>query len=61
MVDEIYDEAAAEAYGVRLMQITVLIHTGSRGFGHQVATDAIAAMGRALQKYGIVQEFETGS
>jgi tRNA-splicing ligase RtcB len=53
IVDEIEDEKAAEKMGIFNGQITVLIHTGSRGFGHQIATDYIAAMGKALQKYGI--------
>ncbi|MBI2458596.1 MAG: RtcB family protein, partial [candidate division NC10 bacterium] len=34
-------------------QVTVLIHSGSRGFGHQVCTDYLASMERALKKYGI--------
>jgi tRNA-splicing ligase RtcB len=38
-VDEIYDESAAGALGLNTGQITVMIHTGSRGFGHQVCTD----------------------
>ena len=36
-----------------LGQVTVLIHTGSRGFGHQVCTDYLATMERAVKKYGI--------
>ncbi len=39
-VDKIYDERAARSFGIDSEgQITVMIHTGSRGFGHQVATD----------------------
>ncbi len=42
-VDRIYDEAAAKALGLEAVgQVAVMIHTGSRGFGHQVATDYIA-------------------
>lgn len=52
-VDEIYDSKTADLLGIHEGQITVLIHTGSRGFGHQIATDYIAVMGKALQKYGI--------
>lgn len=52
-VDEIYDPEIAKKFGIHQDQITVLIHTGSRGFGHQIATDYIAVMGKALQKYGI--------
>lgn len=54
VVDEIDDEATASAFGVRLGQITVMIHTGSRGFGHQVCTDALETTGKALRRYGIV-------
>ncbi|KAF0182951.1 MAG: tRNA-splicing ligase RtcB [Nitrospirae bacterium] len=52
-VDEIFDEAAAGVLGVFPNQITVMIHTGSRGFGHQVCTDFLEVMGRAVEKYGI--------
>ncbi len=52
-VDEIYDEEAASAFGLFLDQFTVMIHTGSRGFGHQVCTDFLEVMERAVQKYGI--------
>lgn len=52
-VDEIYDEQAGNALGLFKDQVTVMIHTGSRGFGHQVCTDFLEVMSRALQKYGI--------
>ncbi|HLJ68256.1 MAG TPA: RtcB family protein [Chloroflexota bacterium] len=52
-VDEVYDEATASAFGLHLGQLTVFIHTGSRGFGHQVCTDALHVMQRAVQRYGI--------
>lgn len=52
-VDEIYDEAAASAFGLFNGQVTVMIHTGSRGFGHQVCTDFLAVMLNAARKYGI--------
>ena len=52
-VDRIYDEDAAQALGLFPGQVTVLIHTGSRGFGHQVCTDYLAGMERAVKKYGI--------
>ncbi len=48
-VDEIYDEAAARTLGIEKGKITVMIHCGSRGLGHQVATDYIDTMER---KYG---------
>ncbi|MCX7794706.1 MAG: RtcB family protein [Thermodesulfovibrionales bacterium] len=52
-VDEIYDEKAANELGLFKGQITVMIHTGSRGFGHQVCTDFLEVMERAAKKYGI--------
>ncbi len=53
-VDEIYDEKIANAIGLFRNQITVMIHSGSRGFGHQVCTDFLEVMSRAVQKYNIV-------
>ncbi|HNX97609.1 MAG TPA: RtcB family protein, partial [Candidatus Aminicenantes bacterium] len=41
VVEEVVDPLAAAAFGLRQGMVTVLIHTGSRGFGHQVATDFI--------------------
>src|SRR5690606_34987987 len=38
IVDRIFDEAAATAYGLRLGQVVVSIHCGSRGLGHQIGT-----------------------
>ncbi len=52
-VDEIYDEATANTLGLFRDQITVMIHTGSRGFGHQVCTDFLEVMQRAVRKYNI--------
>jgi tRNA-splicing ligase RtcB len=52
-VDEIYDERAANILGLFRDQITVMIHTGSRGFGHQVCTDFLEVMERAVSKYKI--------
>ncbi len=52
-VDEIYDENAANLIGLYKDQITVMIHTGSRGFGHQICTDFIEIMEKASRKYSI--------
>jgi tRNA-splicing ligase RtcB len=52
-VDTIYDEQAANVLGLFKDQITVMIHTGSRGFGHQVCTDFLEVMERAAVKYKI--------
>jgi tRNA-splicing ligase RtcB len=40
-VERIYDQDAADAYGLRPDQVTLLIHSGSRGLGHQVCTDFV--------------------
>ena len=54
VVDEIYDQEAAMAMGIgNIGQVLVLIHTGSRGFGHQVCSDYVALLGEAVKKYGI--------
>lgn len=51
VVDEIYDSAAAKQMGIEQMgQVCVMIHSGSRGFGHQVATDALAEMPAAMKR-----------
>ncbi len=52
-VDEIYDEKASQRLGLFKDYITIMIHTGSRGFGHQVCTDFLEVMQRAVQKYNI--------
>lgn len=51
VVDEIYYSAAAEAMGINTLgQVCVMIHTGSRGLGHQVATDALSEMENAMAR-----------
>ncbi len=52
-IDEIYDENAAKTLGLFKNQVTVMIHTGSRGFGHQVCTDSLEVMQKAAKKYKI--------
>lgn len=52
-VEQIYDERTAEAFGLRLRQVVIFIHTGSRGFGHQVCSDALHALSGAASRYGI--------
>jgi tRNA-splicing ligase RtcB len=52
-VDRLHDPAAAEAFGLREGQLTVLIHSGSRGLGHQVCTDYVRTMDSAMPRYGI--------
>lgn len=52
-VVEIYDEDIAEAYGLRKGEVTVSIHCGSRGLGHQIGTDYLAKMVPAAKSFGI--------
>jgi tRNA-splicing ligase RtcB (3'-phosphate/5'-hydroxy nucleic acid ligase) len=52
-VAEVYDEAVAERFGLRRDAITVMIHSGSRGLGHQVCDDYLRLMIAASRKYGI--------
>ncbi len=54
VVDEIFDEEIGRALGIsELEQVTVMIHTGSRGLGYQVCDDALEVMQKAIRKYGI--------
>jgi len=53
-VREVFDEGVAKTFGITEQdQIVCWIHTGSRGYGHQIATDYIRIMDRAVRKYGI--------
>jgi len=52
-VEEVYAPEVARSFGLFQDQITVMIHTGSRGLGHQICTDYLEVMGRALHKYKI--------
>ena len=52
-VAEVYDASTAEAFGLRHNQVTVMIHSGSRGLGHQVCDDHLRVMLAASRKYGI--------
>ncbi|MFQ5860688.1 MAG: RtcB family protein [Dehalococcoidia bacterium] len=52
VVDEIFDQPRAEAMGIHQMgQVTVLIHCGSRGFGHQICTDYLKVVDAASRAY----------
>ena len=52
-VSEIHDEEAATVFGLKERQVVVLIHTGSRGLGHQVCTDYLDVMQGAMKRYNI--------
>ncbi len=53
LVDEIYDEKCAEIFNIEKGQITIMIHSGSRGFGHQICDEYSKGMIGVLSKYGI--------
>ncbi|MCC5477879.1 RtcB family protein [Streptomyces barringtoniae] len=52
-VAEVYDGPAAAAFGIGPGQVCVMIHCGSRGLGHQICTDHVRLMDRAMARYGI--------
>jgi len=53
-VDKIFDSQVAKAFGVTdVGQVTVMIHCGSRGYGHQICSDYLRVMERSVQKYKI--------
>jgi tRNA-splicing ligase RtcB len=53
VVEEIYDEAAARAFGLERDKVAIMIHSGSRGFGHQIASDYIELFRKKNLKAGI--------
>ena len=54
VVREIYDDTVAKAMGIKYLgQVLLLIHTGSRGLGHQVCDDYLRIMEQAVRRYGI--------
>jgi tRNA-splicing ligase RtcB len=53
VVDTIYDSHVAGVLGLAHGQVTLLIHTGSRGFGYQVCDDSLKVMLQVVRKYGI--------
>ncbi|MHC1605024.1 MAG: RtcB family protein [Candidatus Methanofastidiosia archaeon] len=52
-VSEIYDEKVARSFGLFENQLVMMIHTGSRGCGHQICSDYLRTMERAARKYSI--------
>ncbi len=52
-VDEVHDKEAAARMGLERGSVAILIHCGSRGFGHQVCSDYLRISERAMSKYGI--------
>jgi tRNA-splicing ligase RtcB len=53
LIEQIYDQEAARIMGLFKGEIAVQIHTGSRGFGHQICTDYVRRFQSAVHKYGI--------
>ncbi len=53
-VDEVYDEEVAKVLGLHKGQVTVMVHCGSRGAGHQICDDYLKVLDKATRKYGIV-------
>jgi tRNA-splicing ligase RtcB len=51
-VAEIHDEALAEAFGLRVGEVAVQIHSGSRGLGYQVCDEALAELAPAMARFG---------
>ena len=52
-IQEVYDEETARVFGLREGCIALQIHCGSRGLGHQVCSDYVGLLQRAVTKYGI--------
>ena len=52
-IEKVYDQEAAQRMGIQEGNITVLIHCGSRGFGHQICSDYLRVSEQALRKYDI--------
>ena len=53
VVDEVYDEKVAEAFGLFKGQVVITFHCGSRALGHQIGTDYLKVLAEASRKYGI--------
>ena len=53
LITDIFDEAAARVMGLFRGELAVQIHTGSRGFGHQICTDYVRRLQSAISKFGI--------
>ncbi len=53
VVEQVFDQPTANAFGLFEHQICIMVHSGSRGFGYQVCTDYLPVMNKAADKYGI--------
>ena len=53
-IENIFDEKVAKVFGIREKdQIVIMVHCGSRGFGHQIGTDYLRTFNEAIKKYGM--------
>lgn len=52
-VTDVYDGQVADAFGLRISQVCVMIHSGSRGLGHQICSDYVRRMLDAMPRYGV--------
>jgi tRNA-splicing ligase RtcB len=53
LVEQVFDDAAASAFGIEAGMVCVMIHCGSRGLGHQTCTDQLQVMGAAMARHHI--------
>jgi tRNA-splicing ligase RtcB len=53
IVEEVYDPEVARAFGIEKGEVTIMIHSGSRGLGYQVCDDYLRVIGGVVHKYGI--------
>lgn len=53
VIDEVYNEEAGRIFGIKKGNVVIMVHTGSRGFGHQICTDYAESMIKLQSKYGI--------
>jgi tRNA-splicing ligase RtcB len=53
VVDEVFEPEAARVMGLEAGRVTLLLHTGSRGLGHQVCTDYLKTMRKGMARHGI--------
>jgi tRNA-splicing ligase RtcB len=53
VVEEVFDPKVAKVFGIELGQVTVMIHTGSRGLGYQICDDNVRVLGNVTRSYGI--------
>ncbi|MCX7926744.1 MAG: RtcB family protein [Candidatus Omnitrophica bacterium] len=53
VIDQLYDAKLCDVFGLEIGQICIMIHSGSRGLGHEICTEYVQQMGACLRKYNI--------